>query len=647
MKKVILLASVFLLLAGSGWAQEITIHTPIHGSDYARDKPLQTWRCAETQLGLANQLEFDDTDGTVNGYVDCHGAIHGAAPPPPTTGGTCSGIVQAGVVCAGPAVADGTRSLNAVQANSASVLRIPPAAAIPAGTLLTTALLQPVTVGDQLAVFVLNGYGITSADTFTVTDSLGNVFAQVAAFTGTGYSGAAAFVAPVTVAGVDSVTVTNSTAQDLWISAYAAEYQNLGAYEGGTINAGQPSTGPGYLVSSVTTTHADDTVIGLLGAESVDSGLALQLVSASWNVLPVTQAVGSGPVGFYNGQLINAFASVAGVYSTNVFSNHLTGLNAQQSAALFVFQPLTTNLASGAMIPRFPSPSGLLPVVTFDSLGIPADGMVVYCPDCDAPASPGAVCTSAGAKVGAEAHRINNEWQCVDGPGAGGINPLTAMGQVFGGGTAGAPVAIGAGKTFQTLTSAGGLGPAAFQSPLLPVGNGGLPVATSPYLVQCDTSSAVVDGGSQILLTAGASVVTVPDIADSGCGPGFVFQLVNISGAAVTVNSESGGAFAIITGIGFVSGTSFSLPFGQSATLSALGGMGYLVNMVGGSLSGVMTASGGTASVSLASSFFSAAPTCVVQDDTLISNLLTKTVTTSALTVTTTGDTDLVSYICH
>lgn len=50
--------------------------------------------------------------------------------------------------------------------------------------------------------------------------------------------------------------------------------------------------------------------------------------------------------------------------------------------------------------------------VTFASLGTPSNGTQVYCSDCDAPGSPGAACTSAGAKAGAEAHRVRGGWIC-------------------------------------------------------------------------------------------------------------------------------------------------------------------------------------------------------------------------------------------
>ena len=60
---------------------------------------------------------------------------------------------------------------------------------------------------------------------------------------------------------------------------------------------------------------------------------------------------------------------------------------------------------------------------------------------------------------------------------------------------------------------------------------------------------------------------------------------------------------------------------------------------------GYLTASAGTASYSFTGTYV-LPPVCQVQDTTLISSLLTVTVTNTSLTATTTGATDLVSYIC-
>lgn len=56
--------------------------------------------------------------------------------------------------------------------------------------------------------------------------------------------------------------------------------------------------------------------------------------------------------------------------------------------------------------------SAQLAASAYADLGTPADGTLLYCSDCDAPITQGAVCASVGAKAGAEAHRVRGTWQC-------------------------------------------------------------------------------------------------------------------------------------------------------------------------------------------------------------------------------------------
>lgn len=62
-------------------------------------------------------------------------------------------------------------------------------------------------------------------------------------------------------------------------------------------------------------------------------------------------------------------------------------------------------------------------------------------------------------------------------------------------------------------------------------------------------------------------------------------------------------------------------------------------------LGGTLTAVSGTATYTFIGTL-TAPPYCLVEDDTLFTNLLTKTVTSTTLTVTTTGPTDSVTYHC-
>lgn len=51
--------------------------------------------------------------------------------------------------------------------------------------------------------------------------------------------------------------------------------------------------------------------------------------------------------------------------------------------------------------------------VAFASLGTPTDGALVFCTDCDPATLVDQTCTSAGAKTGALAFRVNGLWKCI------------------------------------------------------------------------------------------------------------------------------------------------------------------------------------------------------------------------------------------
>ena len=108
--------------------------------------------------------------------------------------------------------------------------------------------------------------------------------------------------------------------------------------------------------------------------------------------------------------------------------------------------------------------------------------------------------------------------------------------------------------------------------------------------------------------------------------------------AALLIDDQTPGAntYAIKTGLGAVS-------LGDQVTVAKGIATGTASNT---DLAGAMTASTGTASYDFTQTYTSA-PVCVVQDDTTLASLLTKTVTTSTLTATTTGASDQVSYVCH
>jgi len=58
------------------------------------------------------------------------------------------------------------------------------------------------------------------------------------------------------------------------------------------------------------------------------------------------------------------------------------------------------------------NPITIRAAILFANLGTPANGAEAYCSDCDAPTLFNSTCTSAGAKTGAFAQRINGAWIC-------------------------------------------------------------------------------------------------------------------------------------------------------------------------------------------------------------------------------------------
>lgn len=114
----------------------------------------------------------------------------------------------------------------------------------------------------------------------------------------------------------------------------------------------------------------------------------------------------------------------------------------------------------------------------------------------------------------------------------------------------------------------------------------------------------------------------------------------NLVNLATTVNGVANVAAGANIVVATVSGTATVSTIATPKFTAVSSGVSGNTDLVG-----VITASAGTATYSF-SGVYTSAPVCVVQDDTTIASLLTKTVTTTALTVTTTGTTDHVSYIC-
>lgn len=121
--------------------------------------------------------------------------------------------------------------------------------------------------------------------------------------------------------------------------------------------------------------------------------------------------------------------------------------------------------------------------------------------------------------------------------------------------------------TGQVLTALNG-GNSSFQSPGISDGNGGAPVATTPYTVKCDSSTTLLDRGTVIRLQSGASVVTIPLSTGTGC-PHLTVRLIDDNAGTITVNRSSTDTFTVTDGVTSTDGaTTFTMTSGQQATLS-------------------------------------------------------------------------------
>jgi hypothetical protein len=124
-------------------------------------------------------------------------------------------------------------------------------------------------------------------------------------------------------------------------------------------------------------------------------------------------------VGMNTGLTCNACASEvflgydAGLYETNsnrlIIDNQDRGSEANQLANALIYGVFGAGPSGQTLIINAEVRLG---GVAFASLGIPNNGAMAYCSDCDPPANPPVACASAGAKTGAMASRINGAWVC-------------------------------------------------------------------------------------------------------------------------------------------------------------------------------------------------------------------------------------------
>jgi hypothetical protein len=134
-------------------------------------------------------------------------------------------------------------------------------------------------------------------------------------------------------------------------------------------------------------------------------------------------------------------------------------------------------------------------------------------------------------------------------------------------------------------------GPPAFASPGMVEGAAGTPVTSTPYKMQCDSSTAIIDRATFIVAGSGSSVFIAPDPSDTGCGSGFLFALINESGSTITVNRETSATMNVVNGSLISSSlTTFPMSSGAFSTFNS-DGINWHVRLSGGNLGNVTASS--------------------------------------------------------
>jgi uncharacterized cupin superfamily protein len=132
-----------------------------------------------------------------------------------------------------------------------------------------------------------------------------------------------------------------------------------------------------------------------------------------------------------------------------------------------------------------------------------------------------------------------------------------------------------------TIHTSQGLAAAPAMLPPVLVDSTASPVTTSPYTIQCDSSSTIIDRVHTLRFRSGASAVTVPLSTATGCA-GLVVSLLGDGAGTVTFTRTSPDTFSVFTGSTNTDGaTTFTLTNGQHVTL-AQGATGIWEVVMGG-----------------------------------------------------------------
>jgi hypothetical protein len=175
-------------------------------------------------------------------------------------------------------------------------------------------------------------------------------------------------------------------------------------------------------------------------------------------------------------------------------------------------------------------------------------------------------------------------WAQISGTGGspGGSNYSTQYnnGGAFGG--------YGPGIIGQSEIAQGPAAPPIFASPAV-LDSTSSPVSTTPYTLQCDSSTTILDRAATLRFQSGAAAVTVPLSSASGCSGLFV-SVMDDGAGTLTFSPTGSDTFSVFNGSTNSDGaTSFTMTNGQWATLSQSAAGIWEARIVTGGSSGAVS----------------------------------------------------------
>ncbi len=270
---------------------------------------------------------------------------------------------------------------------------------------------------------------LTNGANVTITDGGGGSI-SIAAATGATLNGVTAATGAVTIASGNNTGIVWNWANTT-DSTIAFTVGETSAATNGTSTAGIPNQVLLKLATVAASTQSPLSVYSRATHVFSVSPTTAQVLFGNGAVgTPVIAFAGATTTGFWsNGTNIQASVGGVSAFTCNTTKFLITYAGSATSPALTdgtnvntgLQWPATNTMAvvnatAGEMF-RFVggTASGtqvLFGVCTFANLGTPANGSFAYCSDCDAPTLVDSTCTSAGAKTGSFAARVNATWKC-------------------------------------------------------------------------------------------------------------------------------------------------------------------------------------------------------------------------------------------